>query len=124
MAVMPGGHVVVALSGEFDIATAPAARDLLAELTSGAVTGITVDLGRLTFVDVAGLRVLACAARAARCLPGGFELVAAPARVVRLLRVTGLDRQLIVFPALPGRRHRRDRAAPLAAVTGPPTGAA
>jgi anti-sigma B factor antagonist len=65
VAVMPGGHVVVALSGEFDIATAPAARDLLAELASAGVTGITVDLGGLTFVDAAGLGVLAGASRAA-----------------------------------------------------------
>ena len=124
MAVKPGGHVVVALSGEFDIATAPAARDLLAELASAGVTGITVDLGGLTFVDAAGLRVLADASRAGRCLPGGFRLVAVPARVVRLLRLTGLDRHLAVFPVPPGSRHRRIRAAPLAAVTGTSGGAA
>jgi len=57
--VMPGGHVMVALSGELDIATAPAARDLLAELTSAAVAGVTVHVGGLTFVDAAGLRSLA-----------------------------------------------------------------
>ena len=121
---MPGGRAVVALSGEFDIAAAPAARDRLAELAGPAVSGITVDLGGLTFVDVAGLRVLADAARATGGLPGGFRLVAVPARVLRLLRLTGLDRQLAAVQAPPGRRRRGEPAAPLAAVTGPPAGVA
>lgn len=57
---MPGGHVVVALSGEIAVVTAPAARD-----------------------------VLAGASRAARHLPGGLRLVAVPARVLRLPKPGG-----------------------------------
>ena len=112
--------MVLALSGEIDIVTAPVARDLLAEAASEAVTGITVDLDEVTFLDAAGLGVLAGASGAARHLSGGFRLVAVPARVLRLLRVTGLDRHLAAFPAPPGRRAQRERAAPLAAVTGLP----
>jgi anti-anti-sigma factor len=59
MTVMPGGHVVVGLSGEIDVVTAPAAREVLAEAASQGVTGITVDLGEVTFMDAAGLGVLA-----------------------------------------------------------------
>ena len=93
--------MVVALSGEIDIVTAPAARDLLAEAASAAVTGVTVDLGGVTFLDAAGLGVLAGAAGAVRHLPDGFRLVAVPARVLRLLKLTGLDRHLAAFPAPP-----------------------
>jgi anti-sigma B factor antagonist len=95
----PGGHAVVALCGEIDIVTAPATRDLLAEAVSQAVTGITVDLSEVTFMDAAGLGVLAGANRDARHLPGGLHLVAVPARVLRLLVVTGLDRRLVASPA-------------------------
>jgi anti-sigma B factor antagonist len=123
MIMVPGGHVVVALTGEIDVVTAPVARDLLAEAVSEAVTGITVDLGEVTFLDAAGLGVLAGASAAARHLPGGFRLVAVPARVLRLLRVTGLDRHLAVFPAPSPTQAQRERAAPLAAVTGLPAGA-
>jgi len=98
LSIMPGGHVVVALSGEIDIATAPAARDLLAEATSEGVTGITVDLGQVTFMDAAGLGVLASASKAARHLPEGLRLAAVPPRVLRLLRLTGLD-CLAAFPS-------------------------
>lgn len=117
--MMPDGHVVVTLSGEIDIATAPAARDALAEAASRPVTGVTVDLGRVTFMDAAGLGVLGVAAGRARQLPGGFRLAAVPARVLRLLAVTGLDRHLPVSAEPPGSRSRRGRV-PLVAVAGPP----
>ena len=92
--------MVVALSGEIDIVSAPAARDLLAEAASQAVTGITVDLSEVTYMDAAGLGVLAGANRAARHLPSGLRLVAVPARILRLLGLTGLD--LAAFPCRPG----------------------
>ncbi len=56
----------MALSGEIDIVTAPAVRDALAGAVRQAVTGIIVDLGEVTFLDAAGLGVLAGAARRAR----------------------------------------------------------
>jgi anti-sigma B factor antagonist len=99
--MLPGGHVVVALSGEIDVVTAPETRDLLAEAAGEAVTGITVDLGGVTFLDAAGLGVLAGASEAVRHLPDGFRLVAVPARVLRLLRLTGLDCHLAAFAAPP-----------------------
>jgi anti-sigma B factor antagonist len=123
LTVVPGGHVVVALSGEIDIVTAPVTRDLLAEAASEAVTGITVDLGEVTFLDAAGLGVLAGASGAARRLPGGFRLVAVPARVLRLLTLTGLDCHLAAFPAPPGSQAQRECAAALVAATGPLAGA-
>ncbi len=91
--------MVVALSGEIDIVSAPAARELLAEAASQAVTGITVDLSEVTYMDAAGLGVLAGANRATRHLPGGLRLVAVPARILRLLTLTGLD--LPAFPCRP-----------------------
>ncbi len=83
-----------------------------------AVTGIVVDLGEVTFLDAAGLGVLAGAVGRARHLPGGLRLVAVPARVLRLLTLTGLDRHLAAVPAPPGSQPQRERADPLAAATG------
>jgi len=116
MTTLPGGHVAVGLSGDIDIVTAPAVRDALAGALSQAVTGILVDLGEVTFLDAAGLGVLASAYRRAGHLPGGLRLVAVPARVLRLLTLTGLDRHLAAFPAPPaGSRPERERADPSAA---------
>lgn len=120
LTMIPGGHVIVALSGEIDIATAPAVRDLLAGAAEKAVTGITVDLGMVTFLDAAGLGALAGAAGRVRHLPEGLRLVAVSPRVLRLLAITGLDRHLPAFPAPPGSEPQHDLAAPLAAVARSP----
>ena len=117
---IPGGRVAVALSGEIDIVTVPAVRDVLAGAVRQAVTGVIVDLGEVTFLDAAGLGVLAGAAGRARHLPGGLRLVAVPARVLRLLTLTGLDRHLAAFPVPPGSQPKPERADPLAAATGSP----
>ena len=120
--MLPGGHVIVALSGEIDIVSAPAVREVLAAAASQAVAGITVDLGGVTFMDAAGLGVLAGAGGRAPHLPGGFRLAAVPVRVLRLLRLTGLDRHLAAFPAPPSSRAQREEAVPLTPVTGQPAG--
>jgi anti-sigma B factor antagonist len=101
---------MVTLSGEIDIVTAHAARVLLAGAVSEAVTGVTVDLGAVTFVDAAGLGAPAAASSAARHLPGGFRLAAVPSRVLRLLALSGLDRHLAAFPAPPCGRPQRAHA--------------
>lgn len=108
MTTLPGGHAVVALSGEIDILTAPAVHEALAEATRRAVTGVIIDLARVTFLDAAGLGVLASASGRARHLPDGLRLAAVPPRAVRLLTLAGLDRQLAVFPAPPGRERPAD----------------
>lgn len=87
---LPGGHLLVTLSGEIDIASAPEGQAALADAASRAVTGIIVDLGAVTFMDAAGLAVLAEASRRTQHLPDGLRLVAVPARVQRLLAITGL----------------------------------
>ena len=92
--VLPTGHVQVSLSGELDIATAPAARDALDQAAGQAVTGLIIDLAEVTFLDAAGLGVLVGASKRARRLPEGLRLAAVPAHVLRLLQVTGLDRDL------------------------------
>lgn len=121
MTVLAGGHVIVALSGEFDIAAASAMREALAEAADRAVRGVIVDMGQVTFVDAAVLGVLAGASRRTRHLPDGLRLAAVPARVARLLRLAKLDGQLAVFPVPPA-SPLREHAIPLALVTGWPAG--
>ena len=109
------GCVIVALSGELDITCARALREqLLALLRPG--TGLVIDLSRVSYADANGLAVLVGTGRRAGLL-GGFLRLAAPApAVAEVLRVTGLHRQLDVFPtvqaaiASPARGQRRPDA--------------
>jgi anti-sigma B factor antagonist len=87
------GHMLVTVTGEVDIATAPQLRERIA---APAASGrpLIVDLNRVTFIDAAGLGVLASAARRAAARGASLHAVCARHQVQRLFTITGLDRQI------------------------------
>jgi anti-anti-sigma factor len=88
-------EVIVALRGEVDLATAPL---LERELALGAVRDarvVLVDLERVAFMDLTGLRPLVSFAVPSR--PGHrVAITAGPPPVQRLLELTGLRRHFTV----------------------------
>jgi anti-sigma B factor antagonist len=98
--VRDGAHTLV-LSGELDIASA---RELEAATLRLAATGaraITLDLRRLEFMDLAGLRVILEVHE--RSEEQGYELrlIPGPAQVQRLFDHTGLLKVLPFAPVQP-----------------------
>jgi anti-sigma B factor antagonist len=89
-----GGHVVVALRGELDIAGAAGVAAALAAVAARK-PGIVVDLAGLEFIDSSGVAALARGREHARHA-GGDLLLAAPRQQV--LRVLTLTRLIDVFP--------------------------
>lgn len=98
-------HTVIALDGELDIASTPSLRERLhaaladAALADAALSDagprVVFDLSGVTFCDASGLALLVDARR--RTGPGGTVVLAAPRpQLLRLLRVTGLDRVFTV----------------------------
>jgi len=83
------GRVVVALSGELDLADAEGVAALIATVAA-RVPWLIVDLTGLKFIDCAGIRALAAAARQARQAGGGLVLAAPAPLVLRALDLTGL----------------------------------
>jgi anti-sigma B factor antagonist len=85
------GESVLHVSGEVDMATAPAFRDaaLLAIVEHGP--SLTLDLSRVTFMDSTGLHVLVATYRRVGVHGGTLRLRNIPDIVRKLLRVTGLD---------------------------------
>lgn len=83
--------LVLTLSGELDLASAPALEQLLDDAQETAVSRVVVDLSRLEFSDSAGLHVLLNAHR--RLRGSGQELVLrrGPRAVQRLFELTGTD---------------------------------
>lgn len=89
-----GGHVVVVLRGELDIAGAAGVAAALAAVAARKPE-IVVDLAGLKFIDSSGVAALAHGRRHARHA-GGDLLLAAPRQQV--LRVLTLTRLIDVFP--------------------------
>jgi anti-anti-sigma factor len=131
------GYVIAALSGELDIASAPALREQLLGLLTPAASRLIIDLSAVSYADASGLTVLVGTARRAGLL-GGYLRPAAPSpEVARVLSLTGLDQHLDIFPTVdaaitspPRSEHPHDaragertrstaRAQPAATHTGP-----
>jgi len=97
------GYQVVSVAGELDIATAEQAYSFIAEVIDGRLKGfkgatpVTVDLSGVTFCDASGLGALARLARYARAAGRQLKLTSARPSVMKIIRITGLDR---VFPEL------------------------
>lgn len=94
-----GRTVVLAVSGDVDIATAPALRACLADAVT-TYERVVVDLGAVPFLDSTGLGVLVAAHNRAR-VAGGTLVVARPQRIVRnALRLVQVDTVIDVFDTL------------------------
>jgi anti-sigma B factor antagonist len=96
----PAEPVIVTLPAEIDMAVTPA---IAAELTA-AVTGggclVIADLTGTEFIDSSGARALYRAHRDAAALGTEVRFAISHSAVLRILDLTGLDRELHVYPAV------------------------
>jgi anti-sigma B factor antagonist len=85
------GYVLVTLTGEIDFSVVTGLRERLFAVAS---TGwqVVADLDRVSFIDAAGLGVLAGAARRAGVHGATLHVICARRQTRRLFRLTGLDR--------------------------------
>jgi anti-sigma B factor antagonist len=90
--------VTLTVRGEVDVHTAPLLRVRLADLVKEGEERIVVHLDAVTFMDSTGLGVLVGAHKAQREHGGTLELVCSEPRLLRILRLTGLDRVLTIHP--------------------------
>ena len=94
-----GGYVIVPLSVELRITSAPALRERLLDLLRAA-SHLIIDLSAVEHADASGLAILAGCARRARLLGGSLRLAAPSPEVTRVLSATGLDQHLTSFPTV------------------------
>jgi len=95
-----GGITIAELTGELDIASAPALRDELLGLLRPGSSRLVIDLSRVSFCDASGLAVLVNTARRAMLLGGFLRLAAVSPQVGLALSITGLHQHLASFPTV------------------------
>jgi anti-sigma B factor antagonist len=95
-----GDSSVAAVSGEIDVYTAPTLREKLTELVDSGPRRIVVDMAQVGFCDSTGLGALVAAQNYARERTVDLSLAAAQERVVKVLRITGLDQVFTVHPTV------------------------
>ena len=94
--VYHGGAPRLAVSGELDMATAPQLAAAIARDERDVGAPPVLDLSRLAFMDVAGMRVLLDAARRAKRAGGGLVVFNPQPAIRRLFALTAVDRTLVI----------------------------
>ncbi len=92
------GHTVLEFHGEIDIAAAVEIVPHLDLATAEPDTRVVIDLTRVEFFDLSGLRLLHRARH--RLADGRLRLVCVHPLTLRMLRLTGLTRLLPPWPSL------------------------
>jgi anti-sigma B factor antagonist len=91
------GHRVLDVAGEIDVYTAPQLRERLITLVEDGARRVIVDLSRVEFLDSTGLGVLVGALKRLRGVGGELLLVCAQERLLKIFRITGLDRVFTLY---------------------------
>jgi len=88
------GAAVIVVSGELDLASAPALEEELTRAVTNGADPVIVDLRELEFIDSTGLGLLIKANRKAEAAGRRFAIVRGQSQVQRLLGVTGIEQRL------------------------------
>lgn len=95
-----GLHTVVGVTGEIDVASAPALRDNLLALLNRGADSLVVDLRGVTFIDSTGVGSLLRIHHRQSLLGGAVHFVADQPAVLRVLDLMHLRRRLHVTPTV------------------------
>lgn len=92
-----GSICTVTLEGEVDVYTAPGLKEQLVALLDGGCISMIIDLEKVAFIDSSGLGVLVSALRRAREKDGVVRIVCTRDGVLKIFRITGLDKVFPIF---------------------------
>lgn len=99
-ATREGEACIVHVAGEVDVYTSPQLKASLLVAVGEDCPVVIVDLDGVGFIDSSGLGVLVGALRRAREAGGDLRIVSARDTVVKIFRITGLDRVFPVYTTL------------------------
>ena len=85
-------RVVLRLTGELDVATAPRVRAELVSLVQRGACMVSIDMASLSFIDSSGLSVLVGGLKRLRESGGDLVLESPSANAMKVLEITGLTR--------------------------------
>ncbi|GAB3565069.1 STAS domain-containing protein [Amycolatopsis endophytica] len=87
-----GGHVLLTVSGEIDLANAQLVQDQIYAAIDNDAVRVSIDLSEVSYLDSSGLRVLFTLAGRLKVLQMRLDLAVAPASPVRrVLEMSGFE---------------------------------
>lgn len=97
-----GDSTVLEVGGEIDVYTAPKLREQFAQLVDDGHHDIVVDLEKVAFLDSTGLGVLVGGLKRVRTHDGSLRLVCTQDRIMKIFRITGLDKVFPMYDSVEG----------------------
>jgi anti-sigma B factor antagonist len=94
------GRTVIEVSGEIDVYTAPRLREALISLVDTGNHHLIVDMEGVEFLDSTGLGVLVGGLKRVRAHDGGIDLVCTQGRILRIFRITGLNKVFDIYDSV------------------------
>lgn len=97
---MQAGACVLHVAGEVDVYTAPRLKVALTDAADRGCAPLIVDMEQVGFIDSSGLGVLVGALRRVKEAGGDLRLVCTRDNVVKIFRITGLDKVFSLFSSV------------------------
>jgi anti-sigma B factor antagonist len=95
-----GGVCVATVTGEVDVYTSPGLKTKLLEAIDGGCSRLIIALDGVTFIDSSGLGVLVGALRRLKERGDELRLVCTRDQVLKIFRITGLDKVFHIVATL------------------------
>jgi anti-sigma B factor antagonist len=95
------GYTVITVGGEIDVYSAPRLRERLVGLVEEGSYRLIVDMEGVEFLDSTGLGVLVGGLKRVRAQDGWIDLVCTQSRMLRIFKITGLNRVFSIFDTVP-----------------------
>jgi anti-anti-sigma factor len=96
--ICPTGETVVDFGGDLDVLSAEVAVSYVRDVIDRHHGPVTVNLTELVFCDAEGLGALVRMGRYAEQKGRSFRLVSPSPSLIKIMRITGLDRRFLASP--------------------------
>ena len=94
------GYTILSPQGEIDFATGPQLKDAINERLIAGEVNLVMDLEAVDFIESTGLGALIGGRRRAHALKGSLRLVCTEEQLLKIFRITGLDKRSVKYPRL------------------------
>lgn len=91
-----GGALVIRLTGEIDVAAAPAVRETVLKSLNTWTGPLVIDMAGVAFIDSTGLGALLAGYHRARQLERPYSVAAPRAQAIKLFEITALTKLIPV----------------------------
>ena len=92
-----GDTCAVKLAGELDVYSAPRLKDAMASAIDSGCVNVVIDLCDVTFIDSSGLGVIVGGLQKVRLLDGSMRIVCDNDSVLKIFKLTGLDKVFAIY---------------------------